>query len=990
MFYRRNVSLLVGEAPRRSVVVRQRLIDRLQRRFDVRLTLLTGGAGSGKTTLLSQAMSAEGHHVDVWVPCRTVDHDPGRLTARLCSALGEAVGAEPREASLDRLIELVVASSPRQICIVLDDGHLLGSAPLVPELVQNLPSNGHLLIAGRTRPVIDTARLDAAGQLEVIEQDELLLTAEELIDFANLRGVDVSVLEPAGGWPAFVELASTGTDARSKSYLDEEALRGIDPERRTRLAAFAFVGGGDDEVARAVTGTPLAELVGDLPLVRWSGDFAQLHDLWRDLLVPDLSPDERHHAAITAAEVARRRRDIDRAIDLAASVDDRDDIEVSLRRAVIDGIDGGLRAEQLHRWRVHLPPTDESPLATLLDGLLARERDPTSPEAFVLLRTAADRFAEDDQPELELVALTQLGYLARIVGDADAIASVTENFERLAERHPPAQPFLAIGRAWTALTTGDPERQLAALTAISDDALPTVWQITRRHLIANALFNLGRAAEGLEIVPDDVDSLPVPIPGALVTESQCQWYAGHPELARADPPQGSSERHGARDKFIAAGWTALMCVYTGDVEAARSATATARAHAGEHPGPMVQAQLTGLDILMLIAAGDDDEAAARFRSILEVVPLGAGLAEHLFRHHFCFLYVLLPETRQFWDGVAMPGTIAQIRQVVQAFAAAREGDLGPVGAVDWPEPGLIAAYLPVGWAVELALYGTRSGRQEGRRLAAWLCEHWQRPARAALASWTEHDVLGEAARDVLAHTPTPPGQSIRITVLGHLDVTVDGYPTEDPNWRRERVQALLGWLVLHPATSRDRAATALWPDLDPARSAKNLRTTLNYLHGILEPARSSGDATWFVRSVGQRLTLHPSADVDLWSFRSLLDRAERADRDGHPRDALPLLLQAVEEWSGGLAPDLDHEWLELERIHVRSRYVRASCRAAELLVAMGQPDRAIAAARPALEADPYHERAYRALADAYRAIDDHTSARAILERGSEQIGITLT
>ena len=666
----------VGEAPHRSVVERQRLTDRLQRRFDVRLTLLIGGAGSGKTTLLSQAMSAEGHHVDVWVPCRSVDRDPTRLAARIADTLSEVVGAELDESTLDRVFELVVAASPRQICIVIDDGHLLGQAELVTQLLQGLPSNGHVLIAGRTRPVVDTARLDAAGQLEVIEQDELLLTSEELIDFAKLRGVDVSALGSAGGWPAFVELASSGTEARSRSYLDEEALRGIDRTRRHRLAAFAFVGGGDDELARAVTGVPLSDLVGDLPLVRWSGEFAQLHDLWRDLLVPDLSPDEQRQAAITAAAVARQQRDIDRAIDLAAMVDDRDDVEVSIRRAVIDGIDGGLRADQLHRWRLHLPPSDESALATLIDGLLARERDPTSSDAFGQLRAAASQFAEADQPELELVALTQLGYLARIVGDTEAIISVSQSFERLAERHPPARPFLAVGEAWTALTTGDPDRQLAALTSISDDALPTVWQITRRHLIANALFNLGRAAEGLEIVPTDIDTLPVPIPGALVTESQCLWYSGRPELARADPPLGSSERHGARDRFIASGWLALMCCYTGELEVARAATAAAKVHAGEHPGPMVQAQLTGLEILMLLAAGEEPQAADRLRSILELVPLGAGFAEHLFRHHFAYLYVLLPETRQFWDDVAMPGTIAEVRKIVQAFTAARDGRPG--------------------------------------------------------------------------------------------------------------------------------------------------------------------------------------------------------------------------------------------------------------------------------------------------------------------------
>ena len=82
-------------------------------------------------------------------------------------------------------------------------------------------------------------------------------------------------------------------------------------------------------------------------------------------------------------------------------------------------------------------------------------------------------------------------------------------------------------------------------------------------------------------------------------------------------------------------------------------------------------------------------------------------------------------------------------------------------------------------------------------------------------------------------------------------------------------------------------------------------------------------------------------------------------------------------------PTSTTNWLELERIHVRSRFVRAACRAGELLVAIGKPSEAIDAVRPALDADPYHERSYLALADAYRALDDHSSARAILRRAEE-------
>lgn len=969
----------VGAAPRRAVIERRRLLDRLQRRFEVRLTLLLGGAGSGKTTLLTQAMAAESDHHDIWVPCRVADRDPERLIGHVLDALG---GDPGHDDALDRIVERIIALSPHQVCLILDDVHVMGRGEGLDRVLSALPSNGHMLIASRARPPINVARLDAAGQLEEIEQDELLMTEDEVIEFANLRGIDVSSLEPAGGWPAFVELASTGTETRSIRYLDEEALNGIDADRRRALAAFSFVGGGDDEVARAVTGTSLDELVDGLPLVRWSGEIAQLHDLWADLLAGELDAPRRSAAANAAAAVARRHRDIDRAIDLGRLVDDWDDVGESLRAAVRHGVDGGLRADQIRRWRTLLPPeATDSAIGVLLEGLLERERDPTSPAATELLDRAAEMFEHDDEPELELVALTQLGYVARIAGDTSRIQTLNERFARLAEHHPPARPFTAIGEAWSALTTGRPKAQLEALMSIDEGDLPAVWQITRRHLIAFALLNLGRAHEALTIVPDDVDTMPVPIPGALVTRSQCQWYSGQPDLALGDPPRGGSDRHGARDRFIAAGWEAVMRGYSGDVTGLQAAVARAREQAGSSPSPFVIGQLTALDALTAATRHDDERAASILRSVFEVVPLEGGISAHMLRHHVALVYLLVPETRGFWDRQAMPEADGSIRTAIQALVAASEhDDLGPLTGLRWPEPGLIAAYVPVRWGMELALQGVRAGRHEARHLAAWLCEHWQHGALGELQRWSDDAVLADVARDVATHTPSPPGARVSVALLGHAEVDIDRRPTAHPDWRRDRVRALLAWLVLHPQTSREQAAAALWPELDHRKSSKNLRTTLNYLHGVLEPGRETGRAPWFVRSDGPRLELHGSLDVDVRRFGELLDRAEAAERAGHPRVALPLLTDAIELWRGDLAIDLDYEWLDLDRIHLRSRFVRAACRTAELNTAMGQGDRAIDPARAALEADPYHRASYRALAAAYRSVGDHTSARTIGER----------
>ena len=119
------------------------------------------------------------------------------------------------------------------------------------------------------------------------------------------------------------------------------------------------------------------------------------------------------------------------------------------------------------------------------------------------------------------------------------------------------------------------------------------------------------------------------------------------------------------------------------------------------------------------------------------------------------------------------------------------------------------------------------------------------------------------------------------------------------------------------------------------------------------------------------------------TFRTLLDDADDAERRGRPDEALPLLLDAIAVWRGDLAEDLELELLDLERIHLRSRFVRASCRVTELLTATGRADEAIETARPALEIDRWHEPTYLALADAYDALGD--TADYIVEGMTAQV-----
>ncbi|MDJ0770602.1 MAG: BTAD domain-containing putative transcriptional regulator [Ilumatobacter sp.] len=986
-----SISEATGAVPRRAVVHRQRLIDQLRRRFEARLTLVVGGAGCGKTTLLAQAMESEAEQIDVWYPCEAADRVTDRLLAGLLAACQQALGGDPDAPERDpveQIADMVLAVSPQQVCLILDDTQLLPTAEVITDLLAHLPGNGHVLASGRRRIDVPTARLDAGGELEQVTQSDLMMTADEVVQFANLRGVDADALDPAQGWPAFVELAARARGSDPRTYLEEEALRALDAARRRDLARFAFVGGGDDEVAAAVTGLTLLDLVGELPLVRWTGGWAQLHDLWGELLADELTEGERAAAAVAAARVARGRNALERAIDLCAEGGADDELLVTLEHAVAQGVVGGLRPQLLRRWQATIPRGDaEAPVGRLLAGLIERERDPTTAEATDALDAAAEGFRLAGNHELELVSLSHLGYVARISGEPDRVLAVQERIRRLSEHHPPAAPFVLLCDAWLALVRGRPRDQLAAVEAIDPTQLPLLWSATRDHLVAHALGNLGRPHEALAAVPRDIESGHLAIPGALSTELGCHWWAGHPEVIHDWPADGLGPEYGARDRFVTNSFLAFCRANAGDIASARRLLAAAEEGAGAAPGSLIAAQLVGVRMVIDVVESNEEAAATTLRAILEHLPLGEGISDQMLRSFLTFPYVLVPETRSFWETADLGPSLVEGRYLAAAFAGARErDDLGAIATMRWPEPGLIAARLPVNWAMELAVYGAHAGRYEAGRLAAWLCEHWGRPARDALARWIEHPALGAAARELRARTPTPPDQPVAVRLLGETRLTVNRSDTADPDWRRERVRALLVWLVLNPESSRNRAAAALWPDLDPDKAGKNLRTTLNYVHRVLEPQRTSRDAAWFVRADGQHLTLHRSLDVDLWRFNDLLERADDAERRGRPTEALPVLVEAAGLWRGDLAADLDHEWLDLERIHVGSRFVRAACRAAELLVATRRPAEAIDMARTALEADPYHERSYLALAGAYRAVGDHTSARAILDRAADQLG----
>jgi LuxR family transcriptional regulator, maltose regulon positive regulatory protein len=222
--------------PQPKVVLRPRLIERLDEGLHHRLTLISAPAGFGKTTLLS-GWVAGCQRPAAWLSLDEGDNDPTRFLSYLVAALrtiapniGEGVlGAlrspqpPPTESILTSLLN-EISTVPDDFVLVLDDYHVVDSGAVDDALafvLEHLPPRMHLIISTREDPHLPLARLRARGQLGELRAADLRFTPSEAAEFLegvmglSLSEEDIAALETrTEGWIAGLQLAALSMRGR--------------------------------------------------------------------------------------------------------------------------------------------------------------------------------------------------------------------------------------------------------------------------------------------------------------------------------------------------------------------------------------------------------------------------------------------------------------------------------------------------------------------------------------------------------------------------------------------------------------------------------------------------------------------------------------------------------------------------------------------------------------------------------------------------------
>ena len=221
---------------RSKLVQRKRLIEKLNRGANRKLTLISAPAGFGKTTLLSEWISDSEIPV-AWISLDKGDNDPVQFIHYLVGAL-QSIDVTIGEAALTTLrspqqppIESIIADLIRDIAnirndcvLVLDDYHAIDTEQIhniFESMLDYLPAQMRLVIATRVDPPLPLTRMRVRNQLNELRTADLCFTYDEASQFLKrvmnlgISGHDISVLESrTEGWIAGLQLAALSMQGR--------------------------------------------------------------------------------------------------------------------------------------------------------------------------------------------------------------------------------------------------------------------------------------------------------------------------------------------------------------------------------------------------------------------------------------------------------------------------------------------------------------------------------------------------------------------------------------------------------------------------------------------------------------------------------------------------------------------------------------------------------------------------------------------------------
>ena len=281
-----NLARTVAPVVPASFLSRKHLFDLFETNMPG-ATIVAAPTGYGKTMLVAEWAHAQTRPT-IWCAVDPTD-SPQIFFAHIVQAVRNVLpkfGADfesERFLSPDSYIQFMVreASAVKEdFNFVIDNGPADAEeiTPFAQALVDNLPSNVHIVIVRRVTPATSLARYASLGSLSLITSQDLKFTDDEIAVICELNGLDANDrnvskhLTKCNGWPAAIQMMAKNI---SRGVMDSafkvaetsnplgilalESFNSLNQENKNNLMKLAIVEEFNLEVAGIIMGQDFSE-----------------------------------------------------------------------------------------------------------------------------------------------------------------------------------------------------------------------------------------------------------------------------------------------------------------------------------------------------------------------------------------------------------------------------------------------------------------------------------------------------------------------------------------------------------------------------------------------------------------------------------------------------------------------------------------------------------------------------------------------------------
>jgi ATP/maltotriose-dependent transcriptional regulator MalT/DNA-binding SARP family transcriptional activator len=1024
---------------------RERIVDKLGKLLDYRLTLVRAGAGCGKSLAVSAILAEVDANV-AWINFADGDDDPHLVYHYLLAAIAKAMPAKANNLlqilpdttnfsswrkAIEELILQLSKVEGECLLVVLDDYHLVEQEQEVNQMFNHLIAYGpewlRLIVISREEiswPGL--YRLQVNGQVLEINRDDLMMEPAEIKEFfAELYQVKLTpkeldeIWQHTEGWPIALHLLAQGLKSSAQpkqigdwlpvkmeplfQYLAQEVLMRQPEQLRLVLLQLAVLEEFNQAACISVLG--LVEEAGLLKMLKKKGLFLislgngyyRYHHLFREFLQQQLKQEEYLWWQLNqrAAEYYHREGQAEKALGHLLEAQSWEAVAKLLLEIAPVMLESG-RGASLKKILEKLPDNwfKLYPLLLVFKGDVARMVCDFQ-QAELIYRAALALAQEQEHPGLTSAANKGLALIY-----LDTV------------QPGPAKQYLR--RAYQALARGEVEERAKLVQLMAENKINQgkPAQARRYQRLANEMFHIasrgdlearlllrtGRLDAAQELLGQNMGKenkqrSPRSHRETSLLLSLIHAFKGEQDQALIAAREGITAGEYLNSPFVVAvGYMRLghaqLLQQPPQLEAA--VTAYQQALAISEQLGVVRGRIEALMGLCLAYAYQGD-----LKKVIRLGAEGIGIAEQVRDYWFANVLRLAQGI-----GGAMLGSWAMARE---SFIRCKEG-FRRCG-----DSHLLA--LSCWWLVYLA---HQEGCQEQFNAQAkellGLCQvngyDFLLTRRTLLGQWDAKisvPLLLEARRLTIRNdyvnwllaemgltgTDSHPGYTLRIQTLGRFRVWRGDTEVKLTAWPREKAKQLFQLLLTNRRRlmHKEQIIEDLWSEKDLTSSDNEFKVVLNSLMKVLEPNRSPRSKSAFIIREGSAYSLNLASGywLDVDEFESLVDRAFRC-MERNEEQAISFFKAGLELYQGDFLQEVLYEdWCLKERERLASLYIQACESLAKLLNKKGDYVSTIELCDRILSKDNCWEEAYRLKMQCFARLNNKSMVVRVYQKCQETL-----